>query len=489
MTGAPLGSAARRCSSRSTRCRRTRRPRLRPHRARRSPTLLHRQRRRAGDPVRSRGPATRPPAVATSRSPWPRPPRTRRGRGCGGSRSRTRFPPPSQGAWSRRIMRRGPHHLRVTRRCMGTSVVADASDGVEFVRVLGPVQVVMASGSVVDLPSTSQRRLLGVLALHARRSLRVEWLAETVGVSPGALRTTMSRLRKLLGEEGVATTATGYRLDVDVDADLFLSEIEAGALGAALSRWNGAALDEFAAETWAAGPVARLTELQASTSEQVAAAMIADSKWPDAVALLEAHVAAHPLRDRPRGLLMEALAGEGRQGDALRVFQQYRALLAEEIGTEPSDEVRGIEQRIATSWASASVEIPLPSALTSPLRVIGRSFERRLLAEGAARAAPSRLQLIALSGEPGIGKTTLLAAHAQEVHGRGDHVVVYGRCDEGAAVPLQPFRGLVGWCVGHASTALLEAHVARYSGELLRIAPQLAERVSTHEPTSSDDAT
>ena len=244
----------------------------------------------------------------------------------------------------------------------------------------------MASGRVVDLPSVSQRRLLGVLALHSRRSLRVEWLADTVGVSPGALRTTMSRLRKVLGEDGVATTATGYRLDVDVDAELFLSEIEAGALDAALSRWTGAALEEFAAEPWAAGMVARLTELHASTSEQVAAAMIADSQWSDAVALLEAHVAAYPLRDRPRGLLMEALAGEGRQGDALRVFQQYRALLAEEIGTEPSDDVRAIEQRIATSWASASVDIPLPSALTSPLRVIGRSFERRLLAE--ARRAP-----------------------------------------------------------------------------------------------------
>lgn len=367
--------------------------------------------------------------------------------------------------------------------------MAGAPDGVDFVRVLGPVQVVMASGRVVDLPSISQRRLLGVLALHARRSLRVEWLADTVGVLPGALRTTMSRVRKALGEGGVATTATGYRLDVDVDAELFLGEIEAGALEVALARWTGAALDEFASEPWAAGMAARLTELHASASEEVAAAMIAESKWSDAAALLEAHVAAYPLRDRPRGLLMEALAGEGRQGDALRVFQQYRALLAEEIGTEPSDDVRAVEQRIATGWSGASIDMPLPGALTSPLRVIGRSFERRLLAEGAARAASSRLQVIVVSGEAGIGKTTVLAAVAQEVHGRGGHAVVYGRCDEGAAVPLQPFRGLIGWCVGHASTALLEAHVARYGGELMRIAPQLAERVSTRGPTTTDDAT
>lgn len=365
----------------------------------------------------------------------------------------------------------------------------DAPDGVDFVRVLGPVQVVMGSGHVVDLPSISQRRLLGVLAIHSRRPLRAEWLADAVGVSPGALRTTMSRLRKVLGDGGVVTTATGYRLDVDVDAAQFLDEIESGARDAALSRWTGPALDEFAAEPWAAGMAARLTELHASSSEQVAESMIAASTWSDAVALLEAHVAAYPLRDRPRGLLMEALAGDGRQGDALRVFQQYRALLAEEMGTEPSADVRAIEQHIATSWTPRSVDIPLPSTLTSPVRVIGRSFERRLLAEGAARAAASRLQLIALSGEAGIGKTTVLAAVAREVHDRGDDGVLYGRCDEGAAVPLQPFRGLIGWCVGHASTSLLEAHVARCGGELLRIAPQLAERVSTRDPTTSDGAT
>src|SRR5436305_693943 len=72
------------------------------------------------------------------------------------------------------------------------SPVVGHPEGVAFVRVLGPVQVVTSSGAVVDLPSVSQRRLLAVLALHARTSVRAEWLAETVGVSPGELRTTVS---------------------------------------------------------------------------------------------------------------------------------------------------------------------------------------------------------------------------------------------------------------------------------------------------------
>ena len=105
----------------------------------------------------------------------------------------------------------------------------------------------MASGRVVDLPSVSQRRLLAVLALHTRTAVRAEWLADAFEVSPGALRTQVSRLRKVLGDGNLSTAGTGYRLDVDVDAEAFCRELadaadgdEIGALERALARWAGA---------------------------------------------------------------------------------------------------------------------------------------------------------------------------------------------------------------------------------------------------------
>jgi DNA-binding SARP family transcriptional activator len=362
-----------------------------------------------------------------------------------------------------------------------------------LIRVLGPAQVVMTSGRVIEVPSVSQRRLLAVLALHTRTSLRGDRLAETLDVSPGALRTQVSRLRKLLGPERLSTVATGYRLDADVDADLFSNELArvsdrtgVAALEAALGRWCGPALEEFADEEWAAGEAARLTELHASATEDLAAALIAAARWSDAIARLEAHIAAHPLRDRARGLLMEALAAEGRQADALRAFQQYRALLADAVGTEPSAEVREIEHRIATSWATPAVDLPQPAALAPQGRLIGRAGERRRLTDRLDRARTSGLQTIVLGGEAGIGKTTLLSAFAADVRGPA---VLYAHCDEGAAVPLQPFRSLVGWCVEQVSTSLLEAHASRHGGELRRIAPRLAARIDVPDPTSSDDAT
>jgi hypothetical protein len=76
---------------------------------------------------------------------------------------------------------------------------------------LGPVAIVGPDG-VVDLPSASQRRLLAALALHAPQPVRTEWLAWVLGVSNGALRKIVTRLRTGIGPDAIVTTATGYRL-------------------------------------------------------------------------------------------------------------------------------------------------------------------------------------------------------------------------------------------------------------------------------------
>ena len=70
---------------------------------------------------------------------------------------------------------------------------------IKSVRLLGGVHAVAVDGSVVDLPSASQRRLLAILALHSPRRLRTEWLADILGISPGALRMSVSRLRTAVG--------------------------------------------------------------------------------------------------------------------------------------------------------------------------------------------------------------------------------------------------------------------------------------------------
>ena len=124
------------------------------------------------------------------------------------------------------------------------------------VHVLGAVHGVAPDGSTVEVPSASQRRLLGLLAVHAPRQLRTEWLADVLGVTAGALRTTVSRLRSTIGQDMLRTTSTGYSSERDVDATLFCQAVteaakcvdNLGALEQALALWTGPVLEEFEGE-------------------------------------------------------------------------------------------------------------------------------------------------------------------------------------------------------------------------------------------------
>jgi len=279
-------------------------------------------------------------------------------------------------------------------------VSVEAGD-IAFVRVLGPVQVVTASGRSLDLPSASQRRLVALLATEASRSLRVDLICDVLAVSPSALRTTVSRVRRALGDGTIAGSQGRYRLAVVTDAALFTSAVSEAAfsddhleaLERALAMWTGPPFDEFSAEDWAGPEVGRLTELHASAVEDHAIELIATRRWAEAAAELQAHVSVHQLRDRPRGLLLQALAGAGRQADALRAFRDYRAYLAELVGTEPSAEVRRLDRRVASGWdgvdeaTAAEVAgsssgawsprggLPLTADLARGPRLIGRGRE------------------------------------------------------------------------------------------------------------------
>ena len=385
---------------------------------------------------------------------------------------------------------------------------------IAFVRVLGPIQVVTTSGLALDLPSASQRRLLARLAVDAPRGLRVDLLCDVLAVSPGALRTIVSRLRRGFGDNIVVASQARYRLAAPVDAALFatlLSQAAAdddriGTLERALALWTGPAFEEFAVEAWAEPEVARLAELHAAAVEDHAVELIVARRWAEAIAELKAHVSVHPLRDRPWGLLVQALGGAGRQADALAAFGEYRAYLAEWVGTEPSAGVRGIQRRIAAGWDGIEEQgqparsagpsswrgngwLPLQAELARGPALVGRARELELLAAEAAQVSGSGSRTVIVEGEAGIGKTTMLGAFARAVRDEGAAAVVYGRCQDGPAVPLEPFRSLIGHLVEHAPADVLRAHASHCGGHLVRIAPRLADRIELSGAPVSDEAT
>ena len=215
------------------------------------------------------------------------------------------------------------------------------------------------------MSSTGQRRLLAALAIAGRDTVRAELLGEMLDLSRSALRTALSRLRARIGDDAIATDASGCRIEAILDANRFeqlLTRTHTGAerlndLETALALWNGNALDEFSHEQWAQVEAARLEELARIAIEDRAELLIALHRSGQAVAILDAFVAANPHRDRPRSLLLQALACEGRQADALRAYQNYRKFLADETGTEPSWHVQAVDRRIASADGDERLEV------------------------------------------------------------------------------------------------------------------------------------
>ena len=372
------------------------------------------------------------------------------------------------------------------------------ADGGTRVRVLGSIQVVMSDGTVVDPGSPTQRRLLAALAVTSRRPVRADALAETAGLTMGALRVSISRLRRILGAGAITTGSTGYRLEVDTDAELAVAALREAighlpSLDAALAAWRGEPFAEFAGEPWAAPEAARLGELHAGAIEDRAEALLEARRAGEAVAALRAHIGVHPWRERPRGLLVRALAADGRTREALRSYHEYRTTLVDESGLEPSVGLQQIERRVAGGWNGRHTDTSLtirdgavPRAAAPTL--IGREADLVVLEDAfAAVTTGHRLGAVLVVGDAGIGKTSLLDAFAHSVGSRA--LAVRGRCDEVVSVPLQPFRSVVEQLVDLADDALVAAHTDRHARILGRVAPAFVHRVGPHASRGVDEAT
>jgi predicted ATPase len=85
-------------------------------------------------------------------------------------------------------------------------------------------------------------------------------------------------------------------------------------------------------------------------------------------------------------------------------------------------------------------------------------------------------QILLMGGEPGVGKTRLVAETARTVHAEGA-VVLYGRCDEELGVPYGAFAEALGTYAASCSPEDLLRQAGALGGELVRLLPALASAV------------
>lgn len=231
-------------------------------------------------------------------------------------------------------------------------------------RILGPLEV-RDRGRPIELRRQKQKALLAILLLHARQPLSGDVLIEGLwGESPpatsrSALRNYVSQIRAALGEDVLATRGGAYVLDVAPDEiDLHQFErlvAEARSCSAAdrseklreaLAIWRGPPLAGLEFEPFASEECRRLEELYLTTREELFDAELAQGAGAELVGELETAVARSPYRERLRGQLMLALYQAGRQTEALEAYRETRRVLVDELGIEPGDSLRELEQAI-----------------------------------------------------------------------------------------------------------------------------------------------
>lgn len=309
--------------------------------------------------------------------------------------------------------------------------------------VLGTVTVVRDDETSVALPSASLRRLVAFLVSRANTVTSIGNAALHLGLSDGAVRTGMARLRRRLGSgSALCTESSGYvlrsqRIDVvafeaalDVAAAAGATSTAARtALEQALAWWRGDAYAEFAHEEWASAEAARLDELRAGATESLVDALIAHGEHEAALDRLSPLIDRHPFRDRPRAQRMRSLTAMGRATEALRAFQDYRTQLHDEIGIGPSASLVELDALIAAGASPAGV---VPSATgPSPTVDAGHGLPLpRNTAFGLAgivdrvAAALGDGQLVTLTGIGGIGKTRVALTVAGRVAAEYDRIVL-----------------------------------------------------------------
>jgi DNA-binding SARP family transcriptional activator len=357
--------------------------------------------------------------------------------------------------------------MRVIDRAM-TRKLTGMSSGQLQIQVLGHVRAYRAARELVLGPGL-QRAMFVALALRSGRVVpRAALISSVWGSDPpttvsSSLYTYVSRLRRELEPGGsrqagfavLVSENDGYQLrvsELEVDANRFAAACRAGRsafqtgdagsarthFDEALGLWQGQALSGVP------GPFAEqqrryLTDLRLDTLAWRAKALLATMSHQEVVPDMTTLVREHPLREDFRGLLMMGLYRCGRAAEALEVFQDGRAVLSAELGTDPGTELRSLFERMLRNDPALDAgavgsgcplshpsrdESPPPTAWSRrPQRKAGtfrgRQREIGVLTRLVRAVGAGTGGLVWVDGEAGIGKTELLTVALAEAETLG----------------------------------------------------------------------
>ena len=234
------------------------------------------------------------------------------------------------------------------------------------VRLLGPVDITLR-GTTHTVPGVRRKTVLAILALHAGevvstdRLTDIVWGEQVPRTAANTLQSHVSFLRRMIGAPAaILARSGGYLLEVGPEAtDVAVAErlIRLGTQSAdpidvvrhlkdALALWRGQPLQDIAGAAWTRDHAQRLNILRLTAHKAQVLARLALGQHAQLTAELDPLTPEYQLDEQIHEHLMLALYREGRQSEALRLYERLRAALRHELGIDPSRPLRDLHTAI-----------------------------------------------------------------------------------------------------------------------------------------------
>jgi DNA-binding SARP family transcriptional activator len=334
----------------------------------------------------------------------------------------------------------------------------------------------------VDLGGAKQRAVLALLMLDPGAVVAVDRMVDRIWSDAPpprpevSVRGYVSNLRKALAAAGLGSDRIvfrdrGYVLDVDRDVvdlhvfDALLDDARGAAAGSdlvgartlltrAIELYGGPPLGSASEELGLADVTAHFEERRGEAVEALTEVRLRLGEHAELPAALASEIARQPYRERLRAQLALALYRAGRPVEALRSISEARRVLLDDVGVDPGPELVRLEAAILVhdeevlAWVAPvtvadDAREPDATAVDEPEEAhFGRRSEEARIRSALDRL-PRRGGVLVVSGEAGIGKSTLLRSLRTEASRRGV-VVGWDRCPESAAAaPYRSWRSAV----------------------------------------------
>jgi DNA-binding SARP family transcriptional activator len=368
---------------------------------------------------------------------------------------------------------------------------ARAAEPILEARLFGSLDLRLGDVPLPPLGSARAESLLAYLLLHRdapqprQRLAFLLWPDSTERQAQTNLRHVLHTLRRALPEADRFVEATprtlGWRAGAPLRLDVASFE-EALGRAASAPETALAALEEAAGlytgdllegsyDDWVLERREHLRQLHLEALERLARLYEERGDPGRAVPHAERLLRQDPLREETYRLLMRLHDARGDRARALRVYHACTATLERELGVQPSAATREVYETLLPADGGAEAR-ETAAGTPAGATLVGRTAERKRLAELWREAEGGRAGFVLVKGEPGIGKTRLLEELRTWCEHRG---ALTATARSYAAEGALAYGPVVAWLRSDGLAARSGRLEPARRADLARLLPELAE--------------